>query len=397
MWLLGYGRLINPIFYFIVFFSFQLVGILPQLELSSEPDLVHTCILALASLVIFFYICIFYRRRQALILVQRWQALPEYLMTFRQVMKVVALLGLSIVISIIYYQLIGYNLFIIALQGGADDFTSMRLAAYSGEVYFGAGIVNQFKNTILPVTFFALLIYVSQARQKIIFMVLVLTLMPVFLYSIMGAGQRTFLFFSLVMIAIYYLNARQVSISLLALYFGGFIVLFGLFSVMLGREEHTDIVSITEQLFYRLFVAQQLGSVVGFPYVYSQDIQLGYEWWESLRGFIPGIRGSDLSHRLHEEIFGSYRGTVPVSLWVSMYHNFGVFGVLFGTFILIAILHHIFRFILRFERNAINAMMSTALILYCGLLVFSNPFQIVNNGLLGLILVYLVMQPKKHG
>ncbi|MBK8507141.1 MAG: oligosaccharide repeat unit polymerase [Candidatus Competibacteraceae bacterium] len=395
IWLLGYGKSINPIFYFIIFFSLQATGTLPPLDLDMESDWVHACILALASFVILLYIIFFYQRLYIVRLVKKWQASPECYMTKLQIQKIILLMSTSIVISLIYYKLVGYNLFLVALKGGSEDFISMRLAAYSGEIYTGAGVVNQFKNTILPITFLALLLYTHQIRRPFIFTIFFFTLTPIFLYCIMGTGQRSYLFFSLVMLIIYYLNTKKINKMLLAIFVSGFIFIFGIYSVMLGRQEESSLFAIIGQLYHRIFVAQQMGALVGFNYIYGQDIQMGYEWWESFRGLIPGLPGSDLSHRIHALIFGSTRGTAPISLWVSMYHNFGILGVTIGTFILMALLQRAFKFILQFERNTINSMSSAALILYCGLLVFGSPFQIINNGFIGLILLYFTIRPKR--
>ncbi|MCW5600360.1 O-antigen polymerase [Nitrosomonas sp.] len=393
LYILRKGITLNPMAYFIVFFSVQILGTFPLLDLNLDADFWHAASLAVASYTILFFCFLFYPTHRFNLMYKRWKDAPEELLSNKRLYQVIFLLGLSVVLTVLHYQIVGYNLFALSLQTNVDDFTSMRLASYAGDAHTGAGLFNQFKNTILPICYFALLIYLHAKGRMSIFWIYVAVMTPFLLYALMGSGQRAYLFFALIIFVIFMINQRKKRITLLLAFGGGFLVLFGTYSVLLGRQadEGEGLFSVIEQLYYRIFIAQQTGSTIGFRYVYNLDYKLGYEWFENFRGLIPGIKGGDLPHRVHEYIYGSYRGTVPVSLWVTAYYNFGIAGVAFIAFLWMTLLMSIFIFLLKLRKDLINRFVASALVLYCGLSVFSHPAQIFINGLFGLLFIFLII------
>ncbi len=393
LYVLRKGMIINPMAYFIIFFSVQILGTFPLLDLNSDADLWHAVSLAVASYTVLFFCVLFYPMHRFNLMYRRWKDAPEELLSNKRLYQVVFLLGLSVALTVLHYQIVGYNLFSLSLQANVDDFTSMRLASYAGDTHTGAGLFNQFKNTILPICYFSLLIYLRAKGGMMVFWIFVATMTPFLLYALMGSGQRAYLFFALIIFVIFMINQRKKRVTLLLAFGAGFLVLFGAYSALLGRQavdEGEGLFSVIEQLYYRVFIAQQTGSAIGFRYIYNLDYRFGYEWFENFRGLIPGIKGSELSHRVHEYIFGSFRGTVPVSLWVSAYYNFGLLGVALTAFLWTALLTYAFIFILKLRKDLINRFIASALILYCGLTVFSHPAQIFNNGLFGLLFMLLI-------
>ncbi|CAE6483324.1 conserved membrane hypothetical protein [Nitrosomonas nitrosa] len=394
LYILRKGMLFNPMAYFIVFFSVQILGTFPLLDLNSDADLWQAASLAVASYTILFFCFLFYPTHRFNLMYKRWKDAPEELLSNKRLYQVVFLLVLSVALTVLHYQIVGYNLFSLSLQANVDDFTSMRLASYSGDIHTGAGLFNQFKNTILPICYFSLLIYLRAKGGTMLFWIYVATMTPFLLYALMGSGQRAYLFFALIIFVIFMINQRKKRVTLLLAFGAGFLVLFGAYSALLGRQavdEGEGLYSVIEQLYYRVFIAQQTGSAIGFRYIYNLDYRLGYEWFENFRGLIPGIKGGDLPHRVHEYIYGSYRGTVPVSLWVSAYYNFSLLGVAITAFIWMALLMYVFLFILKLRKDLINRFIASALILYCGLTVFSHPAQIFINGLFGLLFIFLIV------
>src|SRR5690606_27375517 len=110
----------------------------------------------------------------------------------------------SVAICVLYYRILGYNLLMAALSGANLDYTTMRLDIHTtGEM---TGIVNQFKNTMLPVCFFAIGLHYYEQRRYSVLAAFGLIGFPVLLYCIAGTGQRGYLIFALAMVAIYFLN-----------------------------------------------------------------------------------------------------------------------------------------------------------------------------------------------
>ena len=417
LFLLRRGITLNPIAYFIGVFIVQILGTYPQFSPLEEADEMHAYLILIASLVILFFSFLFGRSQEMAVRIAVWKKQPDLPLMQRklagkrrkrsawrlmrhELSGVVFLFGVSIAASLLYYRIVGYNLFVEAMttsggefEIGVDDFTTRRLASYAGDSYTGAGIFNQFKNTVLPISFFAILMHLL-ARAPWGWAVAFLAFTgPIFLYCILGTGQRAFLFYSLMMFVIATVNQKKKNLIVLAGFVVGFLVLFGTYSVVLGRQAEGEqgLVGALGQLYYRIFMAQQKASVMGFRYLYPLEITYGYEWFQSFRGLIPGVRGSDLSNRVHAYMYISHRGTAPVSFWVSAYHNFGVVGVVSAGVIWLMILKKTFLFLLGLKKSAINRMVMSALLLYCGLTVVATPAQIFNYGLLGIIFIFLIV------
>lgn len=394
LYILRKGIFFNPMAYFIVFFTIQILGTFPLLDFDFESDLWHAAALAVASYTILFFCISFYPVHHFSLMFKRWKEAPEELLCKKRLYKVIFLLGLSVILTILHYQIVGYNLFFLSLRGSVEDFTSMRLASYSGDTETGAGLFNQFKNTILPICYFSLFIYLRARGRLLVLWIYIATITPFLLYALMGSGQRAYLFFALIIFVIFMINQRKKRITLLLAFGAGFLILFGAYSALLGRQVldgGEGFFSAIEQLYYRVFIAQQTGSAIGFRYIYNLDYKWGYEWFENFRGLIPGMKGGDLPHRVHEYIYGSYRGTVPVSLWVTAFYNFGLAGVVFIAFLWMMLLRSAFAFLLKLRKDLINRFVASALILYCGLTVFSHPAQIFINGLFGLLFIILII------
>jgi hypothetical protein len=363
-----------------------------------EEDMLHLNLLLTASISISFY-CLFIFRHskfQTANLSGIKSSIP--LRSGFKINRIWFIFILSVIVCIIYYRfLVGYNLLSLALTVGemGRNFTTLRLDSYAGENYSGAGIVNQFKNTMLPIAFFTIAIILQKRPSKLKFFLFLALATPIYLWSILGTGQRTFLFYNLVCLGLYFYNTgirvKKVPAIIIT---SGVIALFSLYSVMLGRTDNVGIGTTFEQLFFRIVYANQAGTVAGFRHIATFEIQYGAEWFKVLKGLIPGVTGSDLSNQIHAILFGSRRGTVPVSLWVSIYHNFGIYAVPFVTVILLKICEMFIYFIRRLPDSEFTRMNATFLYFYIGIIPATNPFQIFNNGLFALIFIYLVYQVK---
>lgn len=380
-------RQLNPVLYFAAFSTFFSITSLGLLDLNRNDDTAHALLIILFNFCILVY-CLFFfdyaRAEEVSKRLSRIQPAPARLP------PLLALLSLSIAISFIYYKfLVGYNLAFFSIFGGIDDFTSMRLAAYSGERYTGAGVINQFKNTILPITFFTLVVEMRRRYGAKVGILAGIALMPVFFWSIAGAGQRIYLFLSIVGLFIYLYALGKVKIIHLASVFAVFLVVFTFQSYALGRTEEVSINAAVGQVIERFSGANQQGTVEGFRYVSRLDVQLGSEWAAGLFGLVPGVKGSDLAHRVHEYMYGSTRGTAPVALWVSIYHNFGFIGVPIVLLLLLKVVDSA-RALLAKQHTKFHLMSYSFLALYLGLLPMSDPFQAINNGIPGIFFALLV-------
>ena len=82
-------------------------------------------------------------------------------------------------------------------------------------------------------------------------------------------------------------------------------------------------------------------SLITFRYLYEIPITYGYDWFRGIIGIFPGIKGSEIQHIVFGLIHGNPRGTAAISLIGSIYHNFGLIGVIFISFLLALFLNNI--------------------------------------------------------
>lgn len=382
----------NPVFLFTIFNWFFSIGTLANLDLNLLADREHIYLIITSAAGIFVYSVLFFNwgryRITEDIFANRIASGPS---SYNNPMTW-ALFIFSIFVSFVYFRiLVGYNLFLPALVGADLDFTSLRLASYAGDTYTGAGIVNQFKNTILPITFFCIISIYAYSKNWFFLFGFLLVATPIFLWCIMGTGQRTFLFFSIIG-ALYSFSVQNKKVSILASAAMGavFVFFFGILSSVLGRTSDTSAIGTLVEISHRLLNANQAGAVFGFRYVYSKEIVYGAEWLQALNGFLPGVPGSTLSNEVFDSVFGGFRGTIPVSLWTSVYHNLGIIGVFPAAIFIMKIIeaaHFVLRFI---PITRLHLISYSFMCIYFAIMPVTPPFQILNNGLLAIILVFLL-------
>ncbi|MEO1746760.1 MAG: oligosaccharide repeat unit polymerase, partial [Pseudomonadota bacterium] len=378
--------LLNPLTYFTLVVFVQMAGSFILFDSYHEYDRVHAAIFFCSLAGILAGAVLFMANGTVLRAQESWTKSPIVPMTRLQKRRVIALLVFSIGMTVLYYQIVGYNLFFVALRGGADvDFTTLRLEAYSGSRYTAPGLFNQFKNTILPVCTLAVIFHFVLIKRYKVAVAIGVVLLPFVLFALLGTGQRAFLFYFVCITGMMFLLLGRIPVAPLAIVLGGFLFLFNLYSVLLGRAEVAGGDGIFAQLSYRLFAAQQTHGVNGFAYVYQLPYQYGGDWVANFRGLVPGIKGSTLSHELHAYLFGSTRGTVPVSLWVSAYHNFGYVGAFLIGFAWVGLLRLLLSIAMRLERNPLNMALTAAAIFYFAITPIGHPAQVFNYGLFGLI------------
>lgn len=312
-------------------------GTLPALDATNVADQTHALLisLTLTVLVLVGFVGSFSQKK-----ISRKTYAPEvdYAVPGG---KVAFFILLSVAITAGYYLSIGYIAFFESLQALAgdtgEDLAGLRLESYAGSRYFFPGYVNQFKNALLPAMTIVALISMFHFRKKGRALVAVL-LIPTVLVALLGTGQRGafVLAIGVTLITAYFLAPRSfrkyaLRIALLGL------LLFFITTIASGRAAAdlrdasgfgAQVGVLFEQLAFRLFGSNQTSSVIGFRYIFELSVPFGSEWAQAFVGLLPGQSGSDLSSRIFAVLYGSTRGTAPVSLWGSAYHNFGLPGAM---------------------------------------------------------------------
>lgn len=386
--------LLNPAIIYLVFNWIMVVGCFNFFDFSNKSDIIHAIILTLTPLTIFLgYKFASLSNNLKFHYEKFWK--KESLSLKKNIKRRILFLYIfTVFLSLLYYQLVGYNLMFLTLSSGVDDFVSMRLNAYSGENYYAPGLFNQFKNTIFPILFIYFF-YLNRNKKWIYIYALVMGL--TLLYSITGTGQRTFLMMTVLILFTSFMGLKKGDINKKVFLIVGVSVvfLFGMLSVSLKRNTDASFFGALQGLIYRIFDSNQYSAVVGFRYVDRLEIQYGYEWLVALKGLIPGIKGSDLSNRVFNEIFGGFRGTAPLSVWGSAYHNFGFLGTLVLGFLIGFVYTKIYLRYLKGVSSIIRTCVYSAVFVFLFTWIAGAPSQLLINGLLGCFLISIVIKSAK--
>ncbi|MGG6287612.1 hypothetical protein ACQ4M3_39160 [Leptolyngbya sp. AN03gr2] len=391
-------RQLNPLFYFIIFSTFLAAGSALEINFDRIEDKKHLALIALYQVSITLYVVFFFNRQRAALQTENWLARNWKEVKPEAALKIWVLLFVSAAISIIYYIIfVGYNLFSFAIMQSETDFTALRLNAYAGDAYTGAGLINPFKNTIFPISFASIGFILARKQKNLALVAFLGIFFPLYIWIILGTGQRTFLFYNLVCFFIFMSHRGGMSAVFVVLAGLAFLWLFGMYSVLLGRTGDASILGAADQLYHRVFRANLYGSVHGFRYVSNLPIQWGVEWLRVLQGLVPGQAGSSLSYEVHDYLFRSRRGTVPVTLWVSIYHNFGFIFVPLVMFSILLLVEKARSLLISLPKDEFSVFVSSFTCFYIGLVPLSNPFQILNNGLIGILIIFLFFFTKIKG
>lgn len=386
----------NPVIYYIVFNWIMVVGCFQYIEFDLQSDIIHALILTFTPVFIFMGYKVAIGKQNLQILHDEfWSNTPLISINKRQSRKILILFFITIFLSILYYQLVGYNLILLSLTSNVDDFVTLRLNAYSGQNYYAPGFFNQFKNTIFPILY---MFYVYSLKGTKWFWPFVIIVGLILLYALIGTGQRTFLItgFLIIISILYGLNDGKLPRKYIFFSFGIVVVIFTFLSLKLNRTTDSSVLGSFQQLFYRVFDSNQYSAIVGFRYVYDQEMQFGREWLQSLMGLIPGIKGSDLSHRVFYVMFGGYRGTAPLNVWGSAYHNFGILGAVYLGIAIGFVYTKIYLRFLKGSKNIVRVCVYCTLTVYLATWIAGAPPQLINNGLLGCFVILLLLKVKTN-
>ncbi|WP_082517592.1 oligosaccharide repeat unit polymerase [Variovorax sp. Root318D1] len=385
-----------PVKLFIFFNGVMGLGILFALDFNDPADIAHGAIVLVSALV-YGLSSIYFSSRFSLS--RNWhrffsevdigQRKGDFYLS-------IALYAISGVAVCLYFYLVGYNVILTSLTSSlsASDVKDLRLASYAGDDYYAPGYFNQFKNILFPIAFLALSFNLKKRiKSRKIFVPVVIVLMAPVILGLMGTGQRAFLvgFVIVSMVFLAIASSRRFVIKRAALVAIAlvFVFLFSISSYLLGRSEDFSIGSSLEALAVRLFSDNQISALVGFRYIYEQAVQFGGEWLTDILGILPGeYKGSDLANRVHALLYGSDRGTSPVSLWGSVYYNWGWFGIfLFPPVLSFAYCIISKRFLKRTNHTSLEIAGYAFLFYILGAWIASGPMQLVNNGLVACVLL----------
>jgi oligosaccharide repeat unit polymerase len=298
------------------------------------------------------------------------------------------------IVGLLYFVAVGYNVFLLGLKGlvtsQTQDYTSLRLGAYSPDRYLYPGYVNQFKNILFPAL--AVVVVYGLYRNRVPFrgpVSIVLVLVSV--VDLLGTGQRgAFVLFALVVVTfIYWENRKRFlrRVAVVAVATGALMVVA---TIILGRgaaEISTrnsiwgKLWTVLGEVWARLWTNNQESGERAFSYTHALPTQNGHEWLQGILGILPGNSGSPLGRELFYQAYGSERGSAPASLWGSVHYNFGFIGLIVVPVVLAILFQSITgRLLRRPEVTSLEMIGVAGVFVVLGDWVAGGPEYILNAG-----------------
>jgi hypothetical protein len=396
--------LFDPVSWFLFFQAIMFVGSVEYLDLSLRADLVHVYVMVISQVGVILgatYVDLTVIGKNNV--VKRFKGAQatssDYCGTIAAIANFICVV--SIIVSSIYYSAIGYNYSVVAIRALLSgtllhNAGELRRFTYTGESYFAPGYVNQFKNILFPLMITYLMIKSRLSDQKQSKVVLFLYI-PLSFYFITGTGQRAALIYALVT-SIIFINLsftnkdrRKFTLLLFLLMFSGFMIL----TVFLGRDFQSfgeiDVFSILASTVSRVFDANQLSSVIGFRYVFDMPHVYGGEWLDDLKLLLPGKPDHlPIAHLIHGVLYGTTAGTAPLSIWGSIWYNFGMLGVIVLSVGIGTVFRLIFFRMLRAQKTIERMVYYALLISVIGRWNAGGPITLIQTGLGVVILLKLL-------
>ncbi len=397
--------LLNPMAYYALFQLIGFVGTTAAIDFNEPYD------------VLYYYICacgiVFSAIGFALAnlsfplpkeLIATWKQRPFLIESGTAYKTFLTLMALfSALVCVAYFASIGYNVFLLGLSNLLENGTSLtnvselRLASYdtsgSGQYHF-PGYVNQFKDTIFPLTLFYLwTLYFSEPNRagRLFTFSLLLGLTVASLIAILGTGQRGAFVLAMVMggsfLTVVLPSSRKFVLFFLSV--GIALPLFAISTQINGRAESKefDLSSVLFAIWQRLASDNQWGAVLGFRMLICDlPIQWGAEWWESILGISPWHGGSSLSSDVARIVWRGGSGTIPPSNWGSIYHNFSWFGVVVIPLVTCTLFGAIQQRFYTGPKTVFRTMVYVYCYIFVGSWIAGSPFEhLLNVGLVAVV------------
>lgn len=385
-------RQASPTFWYPLALTLMAIGTFPMVDLGQPSDFTYVVLffVAILSFVLSSKVSIAANRTRHNLAI--FKTKPVIDNSTQQKHLVILVFFLSSVLSVIYYYMVGYNVLVLLITGGlTEDYSTMRLAAYSGDNYFAPGYFNQFKNVLLPISAICVCSWLRESKSKFVFLSCSIFIAIFTLLMLAGTGQRAYILFALVASLFGFIlfsigKDRKLKKSHVILAAIPFVILFAFMTGGYDSSEDATQGAVVARIIERFTSIQQEGALVGFHHIYQLPTAWFSEWGQGLAGVLPGVEGSTLSHEIHEVMYGTFRGTVPLSVVGSAYYNGGVIGVVLYFSVLGIAYTTLYNMFLLGDRTLARCLSYGALFFYLTVYVSDAPVVLVDNGVVTLLI-----------
>lgn len=316
------------------------------------------------------------------------------------------LLAFSALITIVYYQAVGYNVFLTGLSDsirgtGSQDYSTLRLESYSASSgYLFPGYVNQFKNSLLPALSAMVVIYLFSKRIPFRWASSIFIL-GIALVGLLGTGQRSMMVLFAYMLIILTYQINPAKFFKRAFLMSSIIVPILLFSTFLLGRNQDEVTQangvlaksgiLLSEFFDRLFYVQQWSGQMVFRYTQTQPTQWGSEWWKGISGILPGMEGSDLPRVVFQILYGTDRGTATPSIWGSVFYDFSWWGIIIIPILLAVLFQKIsYNFSRKNEVSLMELVAYSGFSAVSGNWIAGGPDYLLNAGAVTFLILWLL-------
>ncbi len=282
-----------------------------------------------------------------------------------------------------------------ALQtGGNSDLRDFR---YSYTQISGIGYISQFKGVIIP---FVIICFITQRKNRLLFW-LGVVMCPFELLFLAGTGQRGQFVTEIIIVIIFLMNLKEfynfkIPKRLYAVLGIVFVIVFGVLSIVNVRtsSESNAIIGVVDAFRKRVLYDNQYCDVMGFRYIYNScETVWGYDWFHTFKDILPGKNDyTAFAYVIHGVIWGSTRGTAPVSIWSSSWYNWNIVGALFTPFIMGIIYGAVDKIFLRKKKCIFTITIYAFTVGMLGTFIGDTPQVLVNNGIISIILLNFILK-----
>jgi oligosaccharide repeat unit polymerase len=383
-------RRASPIFWFQGALTLMAVGTFPLVEISLKSDRTYLFLTFIAHIAFIAMVLTTASASRLSSAFASFEEQGEISPTTDEILLCVLMLLVSAAVTIFYYYLVGYNIVLLSLSGQlSGDYSDLRLATYSGDDYFAPGYVNQFKNVLLPLTVFLIGMRLYRLGRKRLLGFYILIGAPAVIVALAGTGQRAYVIYTFAGLAFGYFlhrSGRGANARWTPILFAAIPLLLLFVSLTSVYTESSDMADTISSAFARFTTIQQQGGLFGFQYIYPLPMAYFGEWWLNLKGIIPGVQGSTLDHEVFAQLYGSTRGTVPLTSIGSAYYNGGVLGVILLFLVLGFAYTLLYRRFLNGPRIYTRSYTYGLVFFYLSINVIDAPTVLLENGVLTALL-----------
>jgi len=312
----------------------------------------------------------------------------------------------SVVISSFYFYKIGYNLFSSSLLHiNLGNFSLMRTNMYSGINYYYPGYVNQFKNILLPITFFILLAFIYfNKRLKLFYYICVIG--ALFLpYYLLGTGQRLFFIYSMAtcLSVFFFIGIKKVKYYLLIFFYTFILFVFMTYFYKLQQNNFfeakqsqisTKQSQISKSLFGKVIdrfsSEEQISGIKSFRVISQMKIDFLDNWNDEFKGIALSNKGSYIEHYLFRLRHGEDRGTEAISTAASCFYNGGFFLVFLFYFIYGVLCSLTYKNFISSNKTPVDIVLYSMLFIYMGTLTSGGPIMLLRYGVFTIFLYLLL-------